>query len=268
MFEKKKVSQLVSEFLEKAARRNSKVSENVAKLKSKTESLNKEISEQTSAMIELEIQGDEAGAEKLRKTSRQLRLELAEAEASIDAYANQVGSGTGHSKEIEAIRASAIREIKENQELIQAIRDQEEDLDKEMKAIESKRKELSARIESISRSGPENSLSKILIYIDPRTKSLPSFQHDHFLRLWIHSEDTEHMLTGEPEFRGPISTVSEVIQAKSEPKTRIHTAHLQGSDKRSLFESWKFNHPNVTIVEHGSLDSRLGPLEIQYMLND
>ncbi|ULO05155.1 hypothetical protein H1230_18775 [Paenibacillus sp. 19GGS1-52] len=266
MFEKKKVSQLVNEFLEKVSSREAKVEENVNKLKAQAEAINKSVAEQTAAMIECELQDDATGAEKLRKSVRLLSTELIEVQSSIEAYSNQSGVSADYSKQIQVIRSTAVREVQENQKRVQAIQKEKAAIDLEIKALEGKKEQLDDESSQLNRSGPEVSLIKMLPYIDPRTKKLASFEHHSFFQQWINGEDTEHLLAEKPEYRGVKLTQGDIQQ--STPKPTVHIKRTNSLDHRASFEQWKAANPKASIVEVSGLDSAHGPLEIHYTLNE
>lgn len=266
MFEKKKVSQLVSEFLEKVSSREAKVEENVNKLKAKAEGISKSVAEQTAAMIECELQDDATGAEKLRKSTQVLRAELAEVKASIQAYSNQSVVKNSYSKQLSEIRAAAVREEKENQEQVQSIYKQKDDIDKQIKELQAKRDQLSVQQEHIKNAGPEQSLTRILCYIDPRADKLDYLATKRFLQSWINKANIEHHFAEKPAYAG-VSTTEGVIQ-QSKPKPVVHTKRFQVIDKQAAFDDFKAKNPKAEIVEIDGLDRSQQPLEIHYTVNE
>ena len=76
MFGNKSLQQHVDEFLEKVREREGKIQSKIKELESQRESLMATVTEQTSAMIEMEIAGDDKGAEKILKNNRQMQLQV------------------------------------------------------------------------------------------------------------------------------------------------------------------------------------------------
>lgn len=265
---KKTVAELVQEFLNKVRSRHDKIEANVSKLKLQEQQLRKQISANTSAMVECQLEDDDAGASRYKKENVQLNNELVEIQQHIQAFENQMGAGADYSKELQAIQAASIKELEGNQKKNSQIDQQVADLKREKERIEAKIKQLEADRRTISNS--EDSIKRIVKYIDPRYKELNFSRQSSFLRHWSRGdmEAIEHLFAQHEQLsRSGGGRITQGVEVSPPPKQEIRTALIQtvSGDLEATLVSWKARHPNATIVDTENQGS--GNLLIRYTMD-
>lgn len=277
---KKTVAELVQDFLNKVRSRHDKIEANVSKLKIQEQQISKQIAANTSAMVECQLEDDDTEAAKLQKENVQLNIKLAEIRDHIQAFENQKGAGADYSKDLQAIQAASIKEVESNQKKSSQIDQQVADLKREKERIEAKIKQLEADRVAISNS--EDSIKRIVEYIDPRYKELNFSRQSSFLRHWSRGgmEAIDHLFAEHEQLsRSGGGRITQGVEVSPPPKQEIKAAVIQtvnrrGSeattaDLRSDFEAtvanWKVRHPNATIVDTENQGS--GNILIRYTMD-
>ncbi|CAM3464102.1 hypothetical protein EDM52_18505 [Brevibacillus invocatus] len=209
MFGNKTLQQHVNEFLSKVNEQEGKIRSKIEELEFLFDSLTDKVKVQTAAMIELEIAGDNAGAEKIMKSNRQLRLQIDEIKDSIQGYRSQLGQGYQLGKELDKVKAAAIQADKDRVERVNNLHKQGEQLAQQIADLKMKREQvmLDWRV-SYSRT-TEMDLVGIASYIDPRATALSLTEKETLIRKWMSGETIEDFFSKSDEYKGPIISIGD-----------------------------------------------------------
>lgn len=185
MFGNKSLQQHVDEFLEKVKEREGKIQSKIEELESQRESLMAKVTEQTSAMIELEIAGDDRGAEKILKSNRQMQLQIDEIKYRIQEYQAQFEKTQQYEKSLDKVKVAAIQAKKALSEKITMFKKQEEELEQQMEELKKKREQVILDWRVAHYSDIEGGLINLASYIDSRARTLSLTEKEAFIRSWL-----------------------------------------------------------------------------------
>ncbi|WGV58372.1 hypothetical protein QIH01_23265 [Brevibacillus brevis] len=210
MFGNKTLQQHVDEFLEKVKEREGKIQSKIEELESQRESLMAKVTEQTSAMIELEIAGDDRGAEKILKSNREMQLQIDEIKYRIQEYQAQFEKNQQYEKSLDKVKAAAIQAKKALSEKITMFKKQEEELEQQMEELKKKREQVILDWRVAHHSDIERGLISLAPYIDRRARKISYPENKEFIRSWLDGESIEKYFrkSQEKQYTGPNITVS------------------------------------------------------------
>ena len=191
MFGNKSLQQHVDEFLEKVSEREGKIQTKIRELESQRESLMAKVTDQTSAMIELEIAGDDRGAEKILKSNRQMQLQIDEIKYRIQEYQAQFEKNQQYEKSLDKVKAAAIQAKKALSEKITMFKKQEEELEQQMEELKKKREQVILDWRVAHNSDIEGGLINLAPYIDRRARKISYPENKEFIRSWLDGESIE-----------------------------------------------------------------------------
>lgn len=215
MFGNKSLQQHVDEFLEKVSEREGKIQSKIEELDSQRESLMAKVNEQTLAMIELEIAGDDRGAEKILKSNRQMQLQIDEIKYRIQEYQAQFEKTQQYEKSLDKVKAAAIQAKKARSEKMTSLKKQGEELERQIEELKKTRNQVSLDWQIAYSTDVEMSLINLVSYIDGRARTLSHSEKEAMLRTWIDGESTEKYFskTKEKKNTGPIITMNNAVSA-------------------------------------------------------
>lgn len=215
MFGNKSLQQHVDEFLEKVSEREGKIQTKIRELESQRESLMATVKEQTSAMIELEIAGDDRGAEKILKSNRQMQLQIDEIKYRIQEYQAQFEKTQQYEKSLDKVKAAAIQAKKERSEKITSLEKQGKELERQMEELKKKRDQVSLDWQVAYYRNIEANLTNLTSYIDSRARTLSFTEKEAFIGSWLDGESIEKYFSKpkEKEHTRPIITMKNAVSA-------------------------------------------------------
>ncbi|MED4754606.1 hypothetical protein [Brevibacillus choshinensis] len=210
MFGNKTLQQHVNEFLGKVNEREGKIRSRIEELESERESLMAKVNEQTSAMVELEIAGDDTGAEKILKSNRQLHLQIDEIKFRLQEYQAQFENNQQYEKSLDKVKAAAIHAKKARSEKMTSLEKQREELERQIEELKKKRNQVRLDWQIAYNTDVEMSLINLVSYIDGRARKLSHSEKEAMLRTWIDGESIEKYFskTKGKEYTGPIITMN------------------------------------------------------------
>ncbi|WP_289138176.1 hypothetical protein [uncultured Brevibacillus sp.] len=193
MFGNKSLQQHVDEFLEKVNERELKIQSKIEELESQRESLMAKVKEQTSAMIELEIAGDDRdrGAEKILKSNREMQLQIDEIKYRIQEYQAQFEKTQQYEKSLDKVKAAVNQAKKALSEKITMFKKQEEELEQQMEELKQKREQVILDWRVAHHSDIEGGLINLAPYIDRRARKISYPENKEFIRNWLDGESIE-----------------------------------------------------------------------------
>lgn len=183
----------INVFKNKAASRESKVTTKIQSLEEQASAIQMQIKSQTDKIVELDLNGDDPKKiDEVKKSNRELRLQLEEIQDSIVGYRDQLEhNSTLYDKDLEgirqvAIKAAADRKI-EREKLISTINDKEaqiQTLEKELAQI---------RIDAylLGEYDDYHNLISIFSYIDSRASKLKGSEQYEFFKAWLSGHSKE-----------------------------------------------------------------------------
>ncbi|PQP89669.1 hypothetical protein [Paenibacillus sp. AR247] len=192
MLKKKDWKELMQESIEKVDKREQLIQGKINDLQEQEEVIQTKIKDNSSRMIELEMDGDTGGVATIKKENRDLRIELQEIQDSIEGYKGQLGTARDYyAKDMDKIRAAAnkaeeerLQQRKADHARLDELQAQIDELEKQM---EKTRNEL-----RFSRSVSEELTHfSYLNHIDSRAYSLSAYEQQSFIKSWLAGEDTE-----------------------------------------------------------------------------
>lgn len=191
MLKKKDWKELLREFGDKVEKRENLIQSKIDGLQEQAKIIQAKIKANSDQMIDLEMNEDTSGVEKLKKENRKLRAELEEIQDSITGYESQLGTSRDHfAKDLDKVRDAANKADEEQK------RWQEESVSKR-KALEAEIEELTKQVKDInfnlqiSRTAAEEMDSfHYLLHIEPRALDLKEYLRPGFLKSWLRGHDT------------------------------------------------------------------------------
>ncbi|WDV94196.1 hypothetical protein [Brevibacillus parabrevis] len=215
MFGSKTLQQNVNEFLEKVSEREGKIQSKIEELESQLDSLMAKVNEQTSAMVELEIAGDDTGAEKILKSNRQLHLQIDEIKYRHQEYQAQFEKIQQYEKSLDKVKAAAIQAKKARSEKMTNLEKQGEELERQIEELKNKRNQVRLDWKIAYHTNVENSLINLVSYIDGRARTLSHSEKEAMLRTWIDGESIEKYFskTKAKDYTGPVITMKNAESA-------------------------------------------------------
>ncbi|WP_281869943.1 hypothetical protein [Brevibacillus parabrevis] len=187
----KSLQQHVDEFLEKVNEREGKIQSKIEELESQLEALMAKVKDQTAAMIELEMAGDNAGAEKILKNIRQMYLQIDETKYRIQEYQAQFGKNQQYEKSLDKVKAAAIQAKKARSEKMTSLEKQKKELERQIEELKNKRNQVGLDWQKAYYTNVEMSLINLVSYIDGRARMLSHSEKETMLRTWIDGESIE-----------------------------------------------------------------------------
>lgn len=187
MYKNEVLNQRINEFKKKVDSRESKVDAKIRSLEEQASAIQVQIKSQTDKIVEFELNGeDPKKIDEVKKSNRELRLQLEEIQDSIVGYRDQLEhNSTLYDKDLEGIRQAAHKAAadrkKEMEELSAMIDDkaaQVQALEKELEQIRNKRYFLSQYDDYYT-------FSSLLSYIDPRAAKLSHSEQERFIKEWV-----------------------------------------------------------------------------------
>ncbi|MED1802993.1 hypothetical protein [Brevibacillus porteri] len=223
MFGNKTLQQHVDEFLEKVSEREGKIQSKIEELESQLESLMAKVNEQTSAMVELEIAGDDTGAAKILKSNRQMQLQIEEIKYRIQEYQAQFGKTQQYEKSLDKVKAAAIQAKKARSEKMTSLEKQKKELEQQMEELNKKRDQATLDWQVAYYTNVEMSLINLASYIDGRARTLSHSEKESLLRTWIDGESIEKYFrkSQEKQYTGPNITVNNTESTMSYGSEKI-----------------------------------------------
>lgn len=187
MYKNEVLNRRISEFKNKVASRESKVATKIRSLEEQASAIQVQIKSQTDKIVELDLNGDDPKKiDEVKKTNRELRLQLEEIQDSIVGYRNQLEhNSTLYDKDLEGIRqaahkAAADRKM-EKGKLDSTISDKEA----QIQTLEKEVAKIRTEAYILGQYDDYYTLSSILSYIDPRAAKLSHSEQDRFIKEWV-----------------------------------------------------------------------------------
>lgn len=193
MLKKKDWKELLQEFSDKVGKRELLIQSKIDGLQEQGAAIQTKIKENSNHMIELEMNGDMGGAEKVKNENRQLRLQLEEIQDSIAGYESQFG--TSHDffiKDLDKIRDAANKAEEERTQWRDDTISKRNDLEAKIKKFEEQILEINHELRISKTIKEELCRSSYLTLIDPRANSLSDYDKSNFMKCWLSGVETEH----------------------------------------------------------------------------
>jgi chromosome segregation ATPase len=203
MFEKKTLQQHIDEFVGQVNERNNKIRSKIKGFEAQADSIETTINEQSSTMVELELAGDTAGAEKLQKNNRQLRLQLEEVRDSIKGYQSQLGKRNAqYNKELDKVRVASNKAREERFEHGKKLIERREALENQLSEMKQKIESLRHEIHVNDSRTEVSAIRQLLPYIDSRSTKLGYLEQDQFIINWMGNGPLESFFEKPKEYGG------------------------------------------------------------------
>jgi hypothetical protein len=215
MFEKKTLQQYINEFVGQVDEREDKISSKIKEFEAQADSIETAINEQSSAMVELEIAGDTAGAEKLLKNNRQLYIQLQELRDSIKGYQSQLGKRNAqYSQGLDKVRVASNKAREERIAHSKKLYERRTALEKGISNMEQKLNLLKQEIYIHDSKTEENVIRQLLPYIDHRSTKLGYLEQNQYIKNWMGGAPLESFFDKPKEYNGPKVTYNNIEEVE------------------------------------------------------
>ncbi len=197
MFNKKSLTELVTDFLAKQQDREEKINARLSALGVEAEELKTSIEAKTREIVECELAVDAQGQEKCIKALRKLQLKLTEVQDLAAVYRDELGKRSFEVKDMERIKTTAARECATRYENIRSLVAESEEINQQIQQLQNRIKQIDANTTRARVDAEVKTLKPIIDYIDPRVKQLPYYDQERYLNNWIAGENeaAEQILT-------------------------------------------------------------------------
>lgn len=185
---KKSLQELVTSFTGNIYARQAKIRGKIDSLEKEAEAIKAAIQAQTRTLIDCELNDDSAGQDRANKDLRKLREELAAVEGILDGYRQTLNEKAFNPADLEQIRTAALRELQGRKEGIKALEDDRESVQRQINELTNRLKQIDADINRARNNTEERKLISLLPYIEPRSKVVPSYEHERIIGHWISGE--------------------------------------------------------------------------------
>jgi len=190
MFKTTDLSTVVNEFLNTVEARRQKITDKITALEDEAAQLEARIKNQSEELVELEINDNLAGANKLRKSNQELRVQLAEINDTIQGYNAQLEKPV-EAKSLEQVRLAGAKARQDRLDLGTALLKESDELEKQIDELKVKNKKVLTEWNHTRYDTEIGTLRRVASYIHPRVQEVPSSKHEELLKDWILGQSVE-----------------------------------------------------------------------------
>jgi uncharacterized coiled-coil DUF342 family protein len=221
MFGSKNLDELVKGFVEKYNSRVSKIEAKLRDLESGSQRFNAKIKELTGQLVQFEMDDDAAGADKCRKEIRRLRLELSDNEDLASGYREQLYSAAGSflEKDVDKIKAAAVKSEEERKERQQAIREEVEELKRQKRELDNK---IDRLVNESTRSSDYltiQTIKPVVQIAEQKFSKLDYSKQEAYIRKWMLGGDVEQFFRAPAPYNGPNITYGQQEESPYRPRS-------------------------------------------------
>lgn len=187
MFKKKTLQQHINEFRNKVDSRESTILSRIKSLEEQASAIQTQIKSQSAKIVDLELNGNNSGQiDDIKKSNRQLRLELEEIQESIEGYQNQLEHDPSlYAEDLEAIRQAGNDAISDRKKEMGELISKANDLESQIESLRKELEQIRNKWYILHQHNDYYTFSSILSYIDPRVTKLNSTEEEQFLNDWL-----------------------------------------------------------------------------------
>lgn len=187
MYKNEVLNKRINEFKNKVGSRESKVYTKIQSLEEQASAIQMQIKSQTDKIVELDINGeDPKKIDEMKKSNRELRLQLEEIQDSIVGYRDQLEhNSTLYDKDLEGIRQAAHKAAADRKKEMEELSAMVDDKKAQIQAIEKELDQISHKWSLLYQYNDYYALSSLLSYIDPRAAKLSHSEQEQFIKEWV-----------------------------------------------------------------------------------
>ncbi|WP_408894657.1 hypothetical protein [Paenibacillus taichungensis] len=186
----KDLGTVVNEFLNTVKVRELKITDKITALEDEASGLELKIKKQSEELVELEIHDNHSGANKLRKSNQELRIQLAEITDTIQGYNAQLDKPID-ANSLEKIRLAGAKAMQDRLDRRAAFHKESDELEKRIKELEAKKSNALREWQHAGYNTEIGTLRSILSFVHPDTRKLTFTQQEELLTSWIRGHSIE-----------------------------------------------------------------------------
>jgi len=190
MFNTKDLSTVVNEFLNTVKVREQKITDKITALENEANELKLKIKKQSEELVELEIHDNHSGANKLRKSNQELRIQLAEITDTIQGYNAQLDKPID-ANSLEKIRLAGAKAMQDRLDRRAALHKESDELEKRIKELKAKKENAHREWGHAGYNIEIGTLRSVLRFVHPDTGKLSFTQQEELLTSWIRGHSIE-----------------------------------------------------------------------------
>lgn len=187
MLKKKTLQQHINEFRNKVDSRESKIRSKIESLEEQASAMQIQIKTQGAKIVELELSGNNSGQiDEMKKSNRELRLQLEEVQDSIGGYQNQLEHGPSlYAEDLEGIRQAANEAASDRKKEMEELMSKANDVKSQIESLKKELEQINHKWYVLYQYDDYYTFSSFLSYIDPRVTQLRDTEKDRFLKHWL-----------------------------------------------------------------------------------
>jgi hypothetical protein len=186
----KDLGTVVNEFLKNVEGREKKITDKITALEDEATELEVRIKNQSEELVELEINDNLTGANKLRKSNQDLRIQLAEINDTIQGYNAQLNK-PADANSLEKIRLAGAKAMQDRLDLRASLLKESDELEKRIKELEVNKSNTLREWQHAGYNTEIGTLRSVLRFVHQDTRKLSFTQQEELLTSWIRGHALE-----------------------------------------------------------------------------